>query len=471
VPAHLAGRAASEPARSSRRAGVAAAALAAVAVSLPATAGNPPRLVDPHPCRGAPGFTCSTLAVPLDRAGRLPGTLRLAVAAADGRRAPKGVLLVLTGGPGQPGVEFAPRLASKLAPALRDYRLVLYDQRGTGATALRCPALQKAMGGSDLYPPAAGAVRSCAAGIGAARRLYGTDDVVADMEALRRALGVETWTLDGISYGTYVAERYAIAHPARARGLVLDSVVPHEAGPALIPEELRASARVLRLACRGTRCPGDPAADLARVVRARHDGPELLSALTLLSIVDPTYRKIFDIPALLHRARSGDTAGLDRFLATARRWSAAPAGELSQGLHAAALCGDWRFPWGASGAPLVGRSAALRRFAARQPASRLWPYDHATLTGNGFVRQCLPWPPTQPTPAPARARLPAVPTLLLAGDRDLSTPLAWARREAALAPKGRLVVVPGAGHSVQSRAVSDAGRRAVATFLAGLPSR
>jgi pimeloyl-ACP methyl ester carboxylesterase len=58
-----------------------------------------------------------------------------------------------------------------------------------------------------------------------------------------------------------------------------------------------------------------------------------------------------------------------------------------------------------------------------------------------------------------------VPTLLLSGDHDLSTPLAWGRREAALAPRGKLVVVSGAGHSVQLRAVSDVGRAAVQSFL------
>ena len=45
--------------------------------------------------------------------------------------------------------------------------------------------------------------------------------------------------------------------------------------------------------------------------------------------------------------------------------------------------------------------------------------------------------------------------------------LAWARKELALTTHGKLVVVPGAGHSVQSRAVSDVGRRAVARFLLG----
>src|SRR5438034_306234 len=83
---------------------------------------------------------------------------------------------------------------------------------------------------------------------GAAREVYGTDDVVADMELLRQALGVERWALDGVSYGTFVAERYAVAHPAHVTRLVLDSVVPHVAGFELVPVELRAVARVLRLA-------------------------------------------------------------------------------------------------------------------------------------------------------------------------------------------------------------------------------
>src|SRR5262249_26982835 len=60
-----------------------------------------------------------------------------------------------------------------------------------------------------------------------------------------------------------------------------------------------------------------------------------------------------------------------------------------------------------------------------------------------------------------------VPTLLLAGNRDLSTPLPWARQELALAPRGRLVIVRGSGHSVQSRATLPAGRDAVRRFLLG----
>ncbi len=109
------------------------------------------------------------------------------------------------------------------------------------------------------------------------------------------------------------------------------------------------------------------------------------------------------------------------------------------------------------------RSSGPRSRATRRATSI--PFDRATALGNGFVRQCLPWSPTAPTPLPRHGAKLQVPTLLVNGDHDLSTPLEWARKELALAPKGRLVVVHGAGHSVQSRAVSDAGRQAVARFL------
>ena len=434
----------------------------------PGRSASEPRLTGAHPCTDAAGFTCSTLSVPLDRSGRHPGTLALQVAATNNAAAPRGTLLMITGGPGQPGVPYATKLSRALGPLVRSYRVVLYDQRGTGGTALQCPALQAVMGGSDLYPPPAAAVRSCATGLGSARALYGTDDVVADMDLLRRALHADRWTLDGISYGTYVAERYALAHPTRVKRMVLDSVVPHSAGGDLIPIEMRETARVLRAACADGSCPGDPAEDLARVVRARHNGPQLLDALALMSIVDPTLRIQVDIPEALHRAATspGGARALDDLLENLHGWEAATAEQLSQGLHASALCGDWRFPWGSSAAPLAGRRRALARFGASLSKADVWPFDVQTALGNGVEQQCLPWTPTPPTPAPPK-RLPAVPTLLLAGDHDLSTPLAWARREAALAPRGRLVVVPGAGHSVQSRATSDAGRRAVHEFLGG----
>jgi hypothetical protein len=47
---------------------------------------------------------------------------------------------------------------------------------------------------------------------------------------------------------------------------------------------------------------------------------------------------------------------------------------------------------------------------------------------------------------------------------------ASARAQAALAPDGRLFVVPLAGHSVQSRAAGNPAQAEVAQFLAGQPT-
>jgi pimeloyl-ACP methyl ester carboxylesterase len=423
------------------------------------------RLTGLRPCDGAPGFTCSTLSVPLDHSGHVGGRLDLRVAAGNDVKARRGVLVLLTGGPGQPGVPFVARLARLLGPLLASYRLVMLDQRGTGADALQCPALQRSMGQSDLRPPPAEAVRDCGDAVGAKRRFFTTADTVSDLDLLRGALGAAKLTLDGVSYGTFVAERYALAHPDRVERLVLDSVVPHDASIMLPVVNMQATARVLRATCQRRSCPSDPADDLAAVVRARGGGAELLDTLVTLSVADPNFT---GVPEALRAARQGHPALLDRLVAAVRQGSGARAEELSQGLHASTLCADTPAPWGDSSAPIQGRAAALRHAVDRLSDAEVFPFDRATASGNGIARTCLAWPPTPSPPAPPRnAELPPVPVLLLAGDRDLSTPLAWARQEARLAPHGKLVVVPGAGHSVQSRASSDLARRAVEDFLTG----
>ncbi|WP_254897056.1 alpha/beta hydrolase [Amycolatopsis sp. Hca4] len=98
------------------------------------------------------------------------------------------------------------------------------------------------------------------------------------------------------------------------------------------------------------------------------------------------------------------------------------------------------------------------------PESATWPYTTGVATQQGFIQSCLPWPAERPASNPA-GPLPNVPVLLLNGDRDLSTPLEWARSEATLAPQGRLVIVPGESHSIQNRERGHAGRDAVISFL------
>jgi len=51
-----------------------------------------------------------------------------------------------------------------------------------------------------------------------------TAQLVADLEALREHLGIESWIVQGVSWGSTLALAYAQAHPARVLGVVLFAV-------------------------------------------------------------------------------------------------------------------------------------------------------------------------------------------------------------------------------------------------------
>ncbi|MFA1550391.1 alpha/beta hydrolase [Actinomadura chokoriensis] len=435
------------------------------------------RLADPRPCAGKPGFTCSFLTVPLDHRRPGAGSLRLQVATADNAGAPKGVLLFLTGGPGQPGVPFADGIAARMPELAKNYRLVMIDQRGTGEFgAIDCPRLQAEVGSGDIEPPTPEAVAECAGVLGDRRHYFTTEQTVGDLDLLRRALGVRQMTVDGVSYGTMTGASYAVRYPQHVSRLVLDSVLPHvdpQGDDMLYLTGLRATARVLRDACEAApACGFDPAADLAWLARNRKDAVLIWDMLVTYEFLDPTYRDAGALPngwgdavAAIHEARHGDPARLDRLLRILNS-GGDDVTRYSSGLHIATICGDGHFPWGTSETPVALRGAALERTRERLPSRATWPFTADTAVGNGFIQECLRWPWARHTAEPHRTAI-SVPVLLLNGDRDLSTPLEWAWEELRNAPRGKLVVVKGASHSVQNRERGTQGREAVYRFLNG----
>ena len=447
---------------------VAPAAPQTTASEAPADPG--PRLENPAPCDGTPGFTCSTLTVPLDHSRRTPGTLDLRVAVADNADAPRGVLLVLSGGPGQPGVSLVNRVKEYFDPAvLSEYQMVMFDQRGTGPAGINCAELQAAVGGADFVTPPREPVEACAAQLGSSRGFYGTPDTVEDIDWLRRALDVRQLAVNGVSYGTFTGEQYSLRHPTRVRSLVLDSVVPHDGFDPLPLDHLAAARRVLADACEtDATCTTDPVADLAWLVRHGEidgqpiNGTSFVEGLAIMSLstINPTFT---GIPQMLHNARNGDNAQLKEFFQSTSS-AGGPYEDLSGGLHMATLCSDLRFPWGTSAAPLAGRENALDGAVSRIRPSEVYPYDAATARNILAVQGCLRWAPTRPSSYPKLDRL-LPPTLLLQGTHDLFCPLEWAEREQRQAVRAKLVVIPGGGHGNQGSRTDPTAKNAVHDFL------
>src|SRR5438045_462749 len=133
-----------------RRLPLAIAATALLAVLFPASAGAVTQSFDPfRPCFSGSPIGCAIVRVPLDRTGRVPGTVALHVVRVPALRppppgTPRSAVVGLAGGPGQAAIPLLDSFYTTIAPALTTRDLIVFDQRGTGASGLlRCPALER----------------------------------------------------------------------------------------------------------------------------------------------------------------------------------------------------------------------------------------------------------------------------------------------------------------------------------------
>jgi pimeloyl-ACP methyl ester carboxylesterase len=425
---------------------------------------------------------CATLDVPLDRAGKVPGKLRLHVRRVKARGARHGAVIALSGGPGQAATPFTEATADLFRNALRNRDLIVFDQRGTGRSGLlRCPTLEGL--GARLFN-VAGAAADCAATLGPRHAFYTTRDSVEDIEAIRRAIGVERVVLYGVSYGTKVALAYAAVHPAQVERLVLDSVVEPDGPDPFSREIFAAIPRVLGLLCtKGCEeITGDPTADLGALVKklaggllhgtvvkpdGRHTRTRLgrirLLDLLLTGDFDPTLRS--GLPAAVRSALAGDAAPILRLADRADRLLREPVGLFNPAVYAATQCEEGPLPWARS-ASIASRSAQAKALFATIPDSALGPFDRVTgYQQSPVVQLCQSWPTAPAEPATPPRALPDVPALLLAGEDDLRTPLEGTRRIAPRLPHATLLTVPDTGHDVLDSEFAGCSRRALRRFF------
>jgi len=468
------------------------------------------------PCSTEVGFSCATLGVPLDRGAAIPGTVGLSIERAQAGATPsRAAVLGLAGGPGQAALPLAATMAKEMAPALGSRDLLVFDQRGTGASGpLACSALE----GTEAFGQIGQAFERCALQVGATRGSYTTQESVADVEAIRQATGYEKLVLFGVSYGTKVALEYAERYPQNVEALVLDSVVPPERSDPFSVSMLQAMKPVFEQLCSGGTCAGitsNPLGDVARLATrlqkhalngyvydgSGHRHRSTLSNVDLLNLIgagdlNPALRAL--LPASVQSALRGDPAPLLRLnllseglipnlpgtpvAATSSKRSPKPApvtvddrGEslpgtplassdgIDEALFIDTTCEEASFPWQRSAPPSTRLAEGLSALHAL-PAAAFYPFDASVAWADSVLPGCAQWPNVAPAP-PAVSPLPSVPMLILSGAQDLRTPTSGAEAVAARVPGAQLIVVPYTGHSVLGTDFSGCAQAAVTAFF------
>jgi pimeloyl-ACP methyl ester carboxylesterase len=170
-----------------------------------------------------PGLTITTLTLdaPLNHADPAAGTIEVfaRVVTAEGG-GDKPYLVFLQGGPGFE----APRPFAGNPPwldrVLTEYQVVMLDQRGTGRSTPVGVRVTTRDGGRHAHITGALAGRSIAEQADYLTHLR-ADEIVNDAELVRQALGADTWTLLGQSFGGFTSLHYLSVHPESLAGAII----------------------------------------------------------------------------------------------------------------------------------------------------------------------------------------------------------------------------------------------------------
>ena len=203
-----------------------------------------------HPCAtsaagggsGAEGDRCGTVRVPVDYLDPRGATVDVALrkVPAGNPKARKGTLFINPGGPGASGLDFALEARDFFSHDIREvWDVVGFDPRGVGESGgfacLRGSDLD-AMYAADPTPDTkaekaaavsarAARLGGCLARGGALARNMGSEQVARDLDIMRDAVGDAHLNYYGISYGTLIGALYGAQFPDRIGFMVIDSAV------------------------------------------------------------------------------------------------------------------------------------------------------------------------------------------------------------------------------------------------------
>lgn len=415
-------------------------------------------------CDDAPGFECTTMAVPVDWDQPAGETVDLAIARQPATGDRIGSLLTNPGGPGGSGLDylFQEPFSGDIA---KRFDIVSWDPRGVGRSSpLGCgdrvapflrndPDPDTPQEQTAIDADASAVAQECADEDATMLPHIGTETVARDLDAIRAALGDDKLTYVGFSYGTSIGLQYLRLFPAHARAIVLDGVVDPTVDLAgwLTQQTASIDAAITRAFSACTPSTGCPVDDLAATydrVRERVErspltandgtviGPAELATGTVYASYDPSLWT--ELADALADAENGDGRAMRRMAQGYYDFGGFTA-------YVGVACLDSQHPIG---------SDAYRAFA--QTLEELSPRFGGSIANE--LLPCAYWP-TPPQPVTGVVTGEGGPPVLVLGNRgDAATPYENSVRVAKDLVNGHLVSNDGEGHTSfgRSRCVDDA---------------
>ena len=432
---------------------------------------------------------CGFVMVPENRYGGDMGkTIRLAVAIYHGKERSAVPVLYLQGGPGQDTLSLmSENFDLTIAPFIGLGDFILLDQRGMGLSEpnLDCPNLKQVYEEDaideipvsereEYYLTAFGKCRDKLSVQGVNLSAYNTTESASDVKDLILALGHKRATLFGVSYGTRLAQVVMREYPEVVHAVILDSVLPIEskiynesaaisqssldtlfagctanidcqlAYPNL-EEDLHAVVAQLNENPLKTNVFGYEEDDYSRTV----DGVEFMSTI-LWAMRQPEL--LVAVPQAIERAKLGDS----NIVGTILSYPLGSVGEISLGAYLSINCREQVY---ASTPEELGDDIAS--YPDTEEVGLSWVYGDPNL----IFSLCDAWQVEGIRPGENEALTSDIPTLVMAGQYDSTTPPFFAEQVAARLSRSTLVEFPGLGHAVAFSQTSSCPEEILQDFL------
>lgn len=413
---------------------------------------------------------CGVVRVPQNRQKNLTDLIELPVVVYQSPKPEADVVVYLQGGPGVESINWSLAFFQDyITPILQDHDMVFFDPRGTGRSkpALDCPELNPVFvdaylqnrSTDEAFKDFSAAWSKCherftAEGIDPAA--FNTTESAADVYDIVTALGYKQVSLLGISYGTRLGLTVMRDHPEIVRAAVLDSVVPME-GKMFNrrgTDVEYALNKVFTDCAASQRCNSaypnlatvfnslidrfdkEPVTIKAQdpktgfVVQVKANGVDMLGAVVAglhnSDLVPVVPKAIYDI-------QNGDYTFLSFALGV-------PGGEyntIGMGTYFATVCPEQVY---ASTPQEMDADVSL------SPLIKKFAYSGLFGSSQNVFALCLAWGARLHDPrdsAPVKAN---VPTLIISGQYDPTTPVTAGQLVADDLPNNHFYVIPGMGH-------------------------